>query len=1157
MKKFLIGVLFVVLAVLGIVLVAPSLIDWNRYKDEIAYRVSVATGRTLTIAGDLDLTVLPRPTLRATGARLANLPGAAEADMVRIGELRVRVALMPLLSGQIQVESITLVEPVVALETLPDGRRNWQFGSQPSGFLDTVRLDQVRIERGTVVYRDDATGAIERFESIDASIVAGSLVGPFQIQAGVTARGVPFDVEVSAGRVGEGGALPLRASVRLRGTETVLRFAGIATTGPNARLQGDLRAEGADLRRPLGAVLTAAGRGPAEELPRLLQQSFNLRTSFTASARLVELNGVELQVGETRGSGSMRFRPGSPESGSDDLELTLNVNRLDLDAWLALRPAETQQGQGSGSGAVADNPGFTLPTDLGARLTLGVDAIGYRGSIVRQARLEGQLADGVLTLARAGASLPGGSELSAAGTIGAADGWPEMALTVEATSDNLRALLEWAGIDVARVPADRLRKSSLAGTLTGTPQQLQLSGVDLRVDTTVASGAVSFANRERPAFGARLEVDRLNLDAYLPQDGQGGRRFEAGWLSGFDATLDARFASLTLADTQVQDLQLDATLASGSLTLRRAEARDVAGANLSLTGTIASLSPLGGLDLGVNAAAESVAPPLRRLGIEAPVPPDRLGRVTVQGRMTGSLDRLGLELDAAVSQGRLQVGGAVDRPFADPTWDVKLRGTWPEGRSFARLFWPDWRPAELGTLDVYAEIGGTAMALSVSGIQGVVGPMSVTGEATVDLAGERPQVQAQLATGELMIDRYLEAPVAGARPRSPLGVALAIAPPQNAELRLTVNARALAAGEWRVDEPSLTLVAAPGAWTLERLEGGFRGGRLGLDGRIARNESGRAELGASATVTGATLQDGLVPGPAQGQSQGQSQAQAQGQGQARIDLAGGRYDLSVELSGEGAAEAGLLRSLDGRGRFLFRDGTVTGLDLGQLAPPAFERLQEGTGLARGLRALLDKALSSGSTPVERVETGFTLQDGVIATEGLSLASPAGSVTGGGRIDTVERRVDLNLEVRPAGLGDLPPPRVAITGPLAAPQRAVAADELEAALAQRAEAARRARAEEQQRLEQQQRQEQQRAEQQRAEQQRAEQQRQEQQRAEQQRQEQQRQERQRQEQEQERQEQQRQEQQRPPASAPARPPAPTAGEDQPEGTVRGILDRLRQ
>ena len=45
--------------------------------------------------------------------------------MVRLKSLEVRIRFLPLLKGNIEVESVTLVEPVIELEVLADGRANW------------------------------------------------------------------------------------------------------------------------------------------------------------------------------------------------------------------------------------------------------------------------------------------------------------------------------------------------------------------------------------------------------------------------------------------------------------------------------------------------------------------------------------------------------------------------------------------------------------------------------------------------------------------------------------------------------------------------------------------------------------------------------------------------------------------------------------------------------------------------------------------------------------------------------------------------------------------------------------------------------------------------------------------------------------------------
>ncbi len=224
MKKVFIGVVGVVLILLATALIVPSFIDWNDYKDEIAAQAGAFTGRELVIGGDIGLTLLPAPALVATDVRLANVDGAADADMIRLKSLEIRVALGPLLSGEIQVGKVKLVEPVVNLEILADGRKNWEFarrheggetaapGSAPGGGTGlplAVRLDSVEIENGVVVYRDAAAGTAERIDDLNATVSATSLRGPFAFTGRLRVRDIPLGLRIAVGEIVEGRAVPI------------------------------------------------------------------------------------------------------------------------------------------------------------------------------------------------------------------------------------------------------------------------------------------------------------------------------------------------------------------------------------------------------------------------------------------------------------------------------------------------------------------------------------------------------------------------------------------------------------------------------------------------------------------------------------------------------------------------------------------------------------------------------------------------------------------------------------------------------------------------------------------------------------------------------------------------------------------------------------
>src|SRR3546814_8126126 len=86
-----------------------------------------------------------------------------------------------------------------------------------------------------------------------------------------------------------------------------------------------------------------------------------------------------------------------------------------------------------------------------------------------------------------------------------------------AESDNLRGLLHWLGSDVEAVPAQRLRRLVLKTGLEASADRLVLHNTDLRLDVSRLTGGAAIALRERPGLGVALNIDKVNLDAYLPE----------------------------------------------------------------------------------------------------------------------------------------------------------------------------------------------------------------------------------------------------------------------------------------------------------------------------------------------------------------------------------------------------------------------------------------------------------------------------------------------------------------------------------------------------------------------------------------------------------------------------------------------------------------
>jgi AsmA protein len=117
-------VLIVVLA--GILI--PILVDPNDYKDEIAQQVLDKTGRTLTIEGDIDLSIsLPLSVSLELGKiELSNAKGFADKPFARMQSASLYVAIMPLLTdNRLDIGEIKLAGMELNLVKNKQGVTNW------------------------------------------------------------------------------------------------------------------------------------------------------------------------------------------------------------------------------------------------------------------------------------------------------------------------------------------------------------------------------------------------------------------------------------------------------------------------------------------------------------------------------------------------------------------------------------------------------------------------------------------------------------------------------------------------------------------------------------------------------------------------------------------------------------------------------------------------------------------------------------------------------------------------------------------------------------------------------------------------------------------------------------------------------------------------
>lgn len=559
-SAFFIGFGAVILLLLASMLILPQLVSEDVYRARIEAAVSEASGQTVRLEGDLDLSVFPRLQARLGDVVVESPPGFAEEELARIGELRAGIALWPLLQRRVEVKEFILQSPQIHLHRRADGVANWETpggAEEPApaggplrapgkGDAD-ISLGELALRDANITYRDDNAGQTRQFNNVSADLDLPKLDAPLRLDATGSLDGEKVALDIRLGSLAD----------FLNGLETAL--SGTVTTPFGAGSFDGQVPQGADF----------AFVGPIEG---------NLR----ALPRLADWAGIEI-------------------SGIEAVE-TISVNAaLDLSGSV-IRLTNID----------ADLEGPALRASYGGVATLG-DTVAFDGRVsfssddidrlrgaaglgdedlpvaISTARVESAVKGSGerLTLSDAVIDLSGPHLVASITGRGAFDQELSFNGRASITSDNLRALAAGAGVELP--PGDDIyRTMALSGDARGTLEAITFENARLSLDDLTASGSGKLAlSGARPSLEGDFTTGELVLTPYAPANtakgGSGGvepwseETFDLSFLDAMDARLALSAPGLVYGNVRLEQTALDVTIDDGEARVQLKELQGFGG----------------------------------------------------------------------------------------------------------------------------------------------------------------------------------------------------------------------------------------------------------------------------------------------------------------------------------------------------------------------------------------------------------------------------------------------------------------------------------------------------------------------------------------------------------------------------------------------------
>ena len=296
-KKIVLAVALVIVVLTVALYGFLALYDFNRFKPMIAKAVKDATGRELTIDGNIDFELGLHPTLVVEGVRFQNAAWSGTPNLAQVKRVEVQVAALPILVGKIDFAHIVLIEPALIIEFDSAGTSNLAFDTGTPKKDDAALspppliFSDVSIENGRFSYRDarsDFSFSI-RIDRLVANIPG--LDQSLQLDFRGAFDAIPFALKGQIGPiwawVEPGQAVPADITVAADGTTVRIKGELGDPTGFKD-LKFTVAADGtstADLAKLAGVT----------DPPEL--GAFKLAATVTDAEGPIAVNGLDIQVG--------------------------------------------------------------------------------------------------------------------------------------------------------------------------------------------------------------------------------------------------------------------------------------------------------------------------------------------------------------------------------------------------------------------------------------------------------------------------------------------------------------------------------------------------------------------------------------------------------------------------------------------------------------------------------------------------------------------------------------------------------------------------------------------------------------------------------------------------------------------------------------------
>ncbi|NOY15486.1 MAG: AsmA family protein [Gammaproteobacteria bacterium] len=331
--------------------------DANDYREQIAAGFQEATGREISITGDLNTSFFPWIGIQTGAIEVANAPGFGDAPLAGILGAKIKLKLLPLLGGEVQMETVVLNGVQANLITLKNGKTNWEFGSAEASdtkstddkstpddadkALAALAIGGIEMKNARITWDDRQSGTKLELTNMNLETGAISFDSPVAVS---------FDTDFALNGEEIKGGMQLSTNLKLASdmqkvelNDFAIDVEATGTALEGGKLQKSMKA---DIDIDLAAQLISSDKialslnlsgniVPVNPMAVSLESPLKVNLA----SEMIELPAMQYSIPGSKGTGSMVLS--NLANPLPTIKLVIETDRFDATPWVGSAPDQS------------------------------------------------------------------------------------------------------------------------------------------------------------------------------------------------------------------------------------------------------------------------------------------------------------------------------------------------------------------------------------------------------------------------------------------------------------------------------------------------------------------------------------------------------------------------------------------------------------------------------------------------------------------------------------------------------------------------------------------------------------------------------------------------------------------------------------------------